>query len=1010
MGIREEFKNPGKDYRGAPFWAWNDDLDDAELVRQIRVLKDGGMGGFFMHSRTGLITKYMSNEWMRKIRVCAQASAKLGMNAWLYDEDRWPSGFAGGMVPRKGKQYWSKHLSCKEIKVKTKKDMPKKSAETLGVFMCDRIEDNKPVNLVNMTGKKLSFKEARGKVILHFEMKYEERIPWFNNNPYVDLLSKKVVDDFIESTYEPYKKRFKPYFMRCIPGVFTDEPNFYPFAWTGELPAFFKKEKGYNLLEYLPGLFYKTARYAKTRYDYANIITLMFVNNFSKNIYDWCEKYQIAFTGHYNAEDTLTYQRWSIGSAMPHYKYQQVPGIDHLRNDINHVMTVKQVSSVAHQFGGRRVLSEAFGASGWEMTLEDMKWGADWQYALGVNLICQHLCLYSLRGDRKRDFPPSIFYQQPWWGHHWVLGDYHARVCYMMTRGTYQANVLVLHPIGSAWAVYNDKKYSEEDFNSVEKLSADFEDVSRWLMELKVHYDYGDEIIIREHGEITDGKFRIGTCAYDTVIIPPSITWDAYTVKLIKQFLATGGKTIVVKPVPVMIGGEMSREIMSLFSSKDVLIIENSRKELEKAVKKTIPMDVEVVDKKGENIGDVYCQYRKTEDMDIYFFANTSKEKEYDATIRIKGNGCVEEWDLVTGDTKQVPATQKDGYSFIETKFYPGGSLLYVINDDEPAECKKTAEKNKVSVIKLNDDWFLERDTINSKTIDFCRYRIDNGKWSKPMYVLDVQGKALDLSEKKKFSITLKYEFCIEDRSKIESNIFLAVETPEKYEIKVNGKPLKYSEEGYWLDTAFKLVTVNSFLKEDLNKVELKTVFKKPLKKDTFIYEKGGTQIESIYVLGEFSVKSRGDRDFAIAPDKIMTYSAGSDLTKRGYPFFAGRLCFYKRFKLKKQNGKRVYFEIDNFDANAIDVWVNMECMGRILWKPYRVDITDRVLDGENRIRLAVVNSCRNLLGPHHYAKKKMEWVGPDEFRHTNLWTDKYMLVPLGIGRARIIVSDEELC
>ncbi|MBC7321273.1 hypothetical protein H5T89_11595, partial [bacterium] len=62
--LKEKFLNPDKDYRGAPFWSWNDKLDPEELDRQIRDMKSSGMGGFFMHSREGLETPYLSEEWM----------------------------------------------------------------------------------------------------------------------------------------------------------------------------------------------------------------------------------------------------------------------------------------------------------------------------------------------------------------------------------------------------------------------------------------------------------------------------------------------------------------------------------------------------------------------------------------------------------------------------------------------------------------------------------------------------------------------------------------------------------------------------------------------------------------------------------------------------------------------------------------------------------------------------------------------------------------------------------
>lgn len=81
-----EFKNPGSIYRPAPFWSWNDKLDEKELERQIQEMADKGWGGYFMHSRVGLITEYLSNEWMELVKACAEKAKETNTYAWLYDE------------------------------------------------------------------------------------------------------------------------------------------------------------------------------------------------------------------------------------------------------------------------------------------------------------------------------------------------------------------------------------------------------------------------------------------------------------------------------------------------------------------------------------------------------------------------------------------------------------------------------------------------------------------------------------------------------------------------------------------------------------------------------------------------------------------------------------------------------------------------------------------------------------------------------------------------------------
>lgn len=96
----ELFKRPTSEYRGTPFWAWNSHLEADELSRQIGIFKEMGLGGFHMHVRTGLSNAYLSDEFMGLVRHCVDKAKKEDMLAYLYDEDRWPSGAAGGLVTK----------------------------------------------------------------------------------------------------------------------------------------------------------------------------------------------------------------------------------------------------------------------------------------------------------------------------------------------------------------------------------------------------------------------------------------------------------------------------------------------------------------------------------------------------------------------------------------------------------------------------------------------------------------------------------------------------------------------------------------------------------------------------------------------------------------------------------------------------------------------------------------------------------------------------------------------
>lgn len=110
------FQNPTSEYRGTPFWAWNCDLTKEELLWQIEQLKKMGFGGFHMHARCGLSTPYLGEGFMDLIKTCTQKAKDEDMLAWLYDEDRWPSGAAGGYVTKNPK-YRAKYLVFSTEKV-----------------------------------------------------------------------------------------------------------------------------------------------------------------------------------------------------------------------------------------------------------------------------------------------------------------------------------------------------------------------------------------------------------------------------------------------------------------------------------------------------------------------------------------------------------------------------------------------------------------------------------------------------------------------------------------------------------------------------------------------------------------------------------------------------------------------------------------------------------------------------------------------------------------------------
>lgn len=955
MALKEKFKNPGKDFRGSPFWSWNDDLKDEELIRQIREMKDKGMGGFFMHARVGRITPYLSREWMDRIKTCVQEAKKIGMNAWLYDEDGWPSGFAGGKVVAKNKNYRLKLLEIKRSRGK---------------------------------GKKYSFS--------FIYAPYADN--WlFEGFCYIDTLNPEAVDAFIESTHEAYYKEVGKEFGKTVPGIFTDEPNYihhpgykgkgYLFPWTDKFPAYFKKKNGYDIREHLINLIDEIGSYHKIRYDYWRAITELFIESYSKRIYYWCERHNLKYTGHYMCEDSLRLQIKWIGAAMPHYEYMHIPGIDHLNRQIgHHLLTIKQVSSVAHQLGRERVLSELYGCSGWDLSFEGQKWIGDWEYALGINFRCQHLCLYTLRGCRKRDYPPSIYYQQPWWKYHKKIADYFARLSLMLSQGKFACDILVLHPIESAWSIYTPRS-SEK----VDKLNKSFFNLSQFLCELHQDYDYGDEGLMEKYAQVKGDKLIVGEMEYKLVIVPPAITLRGNTFNLLKRFLRGGGKIIAVKPLPYLIEGEESEQLQTFFKNKGMKIIGEGKAILKKTLSEMLPASVEMVDERGKDIGKIYYHQRKIGNKRIYFFANIDREKSFCASIKIEGEGYLEEWDLDTGEIRPLPSSVRDGYTLFTLSFAPVESHLVVLRPGEERE--KVVEKEKelklTETITLKNIWNIQRLDPNALTLDYCQYQMGEKRWSKNMPVWKVQKKIKERG-KEGIQVKLRYHFELQTESGKGKSIYLVLETPEKYVLKVNGREVAPANlEDWWVDISFKKIDIAEAVKRGGNIIELSYDYKEDV------------ELESCYLIGDFGVEVKDNKKFVLVGEKDRLKTG--DWVKQGYPFFAGTIAYTQKGKVKKNGDERIFIELDKVKGIVIKVIINGREIGLLAWPPYRLEVTEAMRDGENEIRIEVTNSLRNLLGPHHHKEGELISVGPGSWSDEANWVDEYNFVKCGLlGRVKL--------
>lgn len=177
------------------------------------------------------------------------------------------------------------------------------------------------------------------------------------------------------------------------------------------------------MLPELPLLFLESHDSYRFRYDYYNMVSTVFRESFIKQMYDWCTEHNCKLTGHMMNEEGLVQQMYSTAGVMSCYEYFHEPGIDWLNRAISGPIVPKQLGSVASQLG-RITLSESFALCGWDVSLNELKWIAQWQLVNGVTSFCPHLaayssCIYGGRNfkitNRKKKLDISKITEQDYW-------------------------------------------------------------------------------------------------------------------------------------------------------------------------------------------------------------------------------------------------------------------------------------------------------------------------------------------------------------------------------------------------------------------------------------------------------------------------------------------------------------------------------------------------------------------------------------------------------------------
>ncbi len=537
-----------------PFWFWNDRLSADEVRWQVAEMAWQGVRGFFIHSRQGLGQPYLSEAFFEMVDVAVAAAEAHGLVVHLYDEYPYPSGVAGGQVTLGQPRFHATELIQRTYDVPggpISLALPRGKVLSVVAFplVDGRPDWRRGIDLAGCVGPVLVVDSYRETGLTRYNQKR-----YFASRPtpiletvlpdephriftsvqsevthhkywghYADVLNPEAVAEFMQQTHERYYRRYGEKFGKSIRSIFVDETQ--P-GWSVDLPAAFRQEYGYDLIERLPALQDEShPEHVRVAYDLHRLRYKRFCQSWEEPISDWCRAHGIGYSG----------EKPSL--RMAQLRYMDIPGCEpghtkagapldllgpHLRQN------AKATASAAYFYGKAGSLDECYHSLGWSGTLQDAKLMADGQLLAGIRLLVPHGFFYSTHALRKHDAPPTFFFQTPYWPLFGKLAEHVERIGQLFEDTYIDAEILVIEPSSGI--------PSRADLEAYVQLQT-------LLMGRHLDFHFADTDIL-ESGRIEAGVLRVADLAVRLVIVPPMRVIEEPLADWLARFEASGGRVL----------------------------------------------------------------------------------------------------------------------------------------------------------------------------------------------------------------------------------------------------------------------------------------------------------------------------------------------------------------------------------------------------------------------------------------------------------------------------------
>jgi len=670
--LERAFRTPPDDARIMMRWWWfGPSVTKAGLEREMRLMKDAGIGGFEIQpvypvalddpAHTLVTLPFLSDAFIDHLRFTAVTARELGLRVDLTIGSGWPYGGPQIDITQAAGKLRIERVPVSAGSARVPVPDLRAGERLMAAFLAPSAAPTSPDGLREVT-------DISDGVLRLPDRASQEREALFFISSRTGMMVKRaavgaegfVLDHYDRAALDHYLNtvgdRLLQGFESAPPyAVFCDSLEAFESDWTSDFLDAFRVRRGYDLRPLLPALVLDAGPASSAlRHDWGQTLTELVNERFLAPMQAWARQHGTRFR--------------IQGYGVPPATISSNAGVDLPEGEGSQWKTLRAsrwAASVGHLYDRPVVSSETWTwlhSPSFMATPLDIKAEADLHFLQGINQLIGHGWPYTGEGAA---YPGWRFYaagafndKNPWWIVMPDVSRYLQRLSYLLRQGRPVNDVAIYLPNDDAWAQFVPGKIGTMIEGLAQRIGPDI--VAR-VLEAGFTLDFVDDGVIAERARADHASLAIGQNRYRAIILPGVERIPAATLRALESFAEQGVIVMATRRTPSLSPGYTATAAdhaairagaNRLFrgpSAAGVFVERESDLAATLTARQQPDMAVSV------GAGDLGFVHRRTDAADIYFVANTSNVRQaVTATFRVSAQQA-QLWNPLTGATAPVP-------------------------------------------------------------------------------------------------------------------------------------------------------------------------------------------------------------------------------------------------------------------------------------------------------------------------------------------------------------------